>query len=50
MTKVYISEIEIPLFKIILYRCSGIGKTNILQVFNKEPFTSLHLSTVKIRF
>ncbi len=26
MTKVYISEIEIPLLKIILYRCSGIGK------------------------
>ena len=34
MTKVYTSEIEIPLFKIILYGKSGVGKTNILQVFN----------------
>ena len=41
MTKVYTSEIEIPLLKIILCGRSGVGKTNILQVFNKEPFTSL---------
>ena len=38
MTKVYTSEIEIPLFKIILCGKSGVGKTNILQVFNNEPF------------
>ena len=38
MTKVNTLEIEIPLFKIILCGKSGVGKTNILQVFNNEPF------------
>ena len=50
MTKVYTSEIEIPLFKIILYGKSGVGKTNILQVFNNEPFQPKHLSTVGLDF
>ena len=50
MTKVYTSEIEIPLLKIILCGRSGVGKTNILQVFNKEPFTARHLSTVGLDF
>ena len=50
MTKVYTSEIEIPLFKIILQGKSGVGKTNILQVFNNEPFQSKHLSTVGLDF
>ena len=50
MTKVYTSEIEIPLFKIILYGKSGGGKTNILQVFNNEPFQPKHLSTVGLDF
>ena len=50
MTKVYTLEIEIPLFKIILCGKSGVGKTNILQVFNNEPFQSKHLSTVGLDF
>ena len=50
MTKVYTSEIEIPLFKVILCGKSGVGKTNILQVFNNEPFQSKHLSTVGLDF
>ena len=50
MTKVYTSEIEIPLFKIILYGKSGVGKTNILQVFTNEPFQPKHLSTVGLDF
>ena len=50
MTKVYTSEIEIHLFKVILCGKSGVGKTNILQVFNNEPFQSKHLSTVGLDF
>ena len=50
MTKVYTSEIEIPLFKVILCGKSGVGKTNILQVFNNEPFQPKHLSTVGLDF
>ena len=50
MTKVYTSEIEIPLYKILLCGRSGVGKTNILQVFNKEQFNSRHLSTVGLDF
>ena len=50
MTKVYTSEIEIPLYKILLCGRYGVGKTNILQVFNKEQFNSRHLSTVGLDF